>query len=203
VTSRRRVLQWAAAAVSLVGTGSLSRISDAAGARGHGQAPIELFVFDRRFASAVAVAGRIGANGVPTVGVGHDLTSLWYHSLDLRWKRAPMTLAGITTRGGLFVLETLAADRGMRVLYRGEHRRLPDGRMSHELVGPIDEGAAPTSARRTEWPSAVAALLASCSMSTRPGTCTWQSPPTNGDAGLGEALHSWVIAPRALVAAPV
>jgi hypothetical protein len=32
-----------------------------------------------------------------------------------------MTLAGVTTLGGLFVLEMLAADRGLRVLNRGEH----------------------------------------------------------------------------------
>jgi len=31
-----------------------------------------------------------------------------------------MTLAGVTTGSGLFVLETLAADRGMRVIERVE-----------------------------------------------------------------------------------
>jgi hypothetical protein len=203
VTSRRELLQWAAATTSLVGTGLLARVSSAAVARGHGQIPVELLVFDRRFPAAVAVASHMRATGVPAVGVGRDLTSLWYDSLDLRWQRAPMTLAGITTRGALFVLETLAADRGMRVLYRGEHRLLSDGRMSHVLTGPIERVAEPAFAQVAEWPAAVAAVLGSCSASDRPSACAWHTQPMNDDAARAEALHSWVIAPRSLVAAPV
>ena len=56
-----------------------------------------------------------------------DLTRLWYERLDLSWKRAPMTLGGVTTAGGLFVLETLAADRGMRVIERVELPRTGAG----------------------------------------------------------------------------
>jgi hypothetical protein len=75
-------------------------------------------VFDRRFADARVAAVRSAADGIPTAGFAGDLTQLWYDRLDLQWRHAPMTLAGVTTAGGLFVLATLAADRGMRVVER-------------------------------------------------------------------------------------
>jgi hypothetical protein len=82
---------------------------------------LERFIFDNRFAESVEAARVAAARGVVLAATAGDLTSLWYHDLDLRWKRAPMTLAGMTTRGNLFVLETLAADRGMRVVSRRDH----------------------------------------------------------------------------------
>jgi len=116
VTTRRQVLKWAAAA-SAAATGALQVRTSTAASRESTQ-PIELFVFDRRFADARAAAARSAANGVETAAFEGDLTELWYDRLDLRWRAAPMTLAGLTTSSGLFVLETLAADRGMRVVER-------------------------------------------------------------------------------------
>jgi hypothetical protein len=118
VTNRRQVLKWAAAA-SAAATGVLS-VRASAATSPESSRPIELFVFDRRFADARAAAARRAANGVEAAGFAGDLTQLWYDRLDLRWQRAPMTLAGVTTAGGLFVLATLAADRGMRVIERAE-----------------------------------------------------------------------------------
>ena len=47
-----------------------------------------------------------------------------------------MALAGMTTRGGLFVLETLAADHRMLVVYRGTHEASRNGGVRHVLSGP-------------------------------------------------------------------
>ena len=116
--NRRQMLKGAAAA-SAAATGVLSLRASAASSREASQ-PVELFVFDRRFADARVAAARSAANGIPTAGFAGDLTQLWYDRLDLRWRRAPMTLSGVSTAGGLFVLETLAADRGMRVIQRTE-----------------------------------------------------------------------------------
>ena len=129
MTNRRQVLKWAAAA-SAAATGALSLRASAAASR-ESPRPIELFVFDRRFADARAAAARSAANGVAAAGFAGDLTQLWYDRLDLHWRRAPMTLAGVTTAGGLFVLETLAADRGMRVIERTE---LPADAAGGELL---------------------------------------------------------------------
>lgn len=118
MTNRRQVLKWAAAA-SAAAMGALPLRASAAASRESPQ-PVELFVFDRRFAGARVAAARSAANGVESAGFSGDLTQLWYDRLDLNWRRAPMTLAGVTTAGGLFVLGTLAADRGMRVTERVE-----------------------------------------------------------------------------------
>ncbi len=115
--NRRQVLKGAAAA-SAAATGVLSLRASAAASRESSR--VELFVFDRRFADARAAAARHAASGVEAAGFSGDLTQLWYDRLDLHWRRAPMTLSGVTTAGGLFVLETLAADRGMRVIQRTE-----------------------------------------------------------------------------------
>ena len=116
MTNRRQVLKWAAAA-SAAATGVLS-LKTSAAASSNSSWPVELFVFDRRFADARLAAARRSADGIESAAFAGDLTQLWYDQLDLRWRRAPMTLAGVTTTGGLFVLETLAADRGMRVVER-------------------------------------------------------------------------------------
>jgi hypothetical protein len=116
VLNRRQVLK-SAAAVSAAAAGALSLRASAAASRESSQ-PVDLFVFDRRFADARVAAARRAADGVATAAFDGDLTNLWYDQLDLQWRRAPMTLAGVTTESGLFVLETLAVDRGMRVIER-------------------------------------------------------------------------------------
>jgi hypothetical protein len=88
-----------------------------------------------------------------------------------------MALAGVTTRGALFVLETLAADRGMRVLYRGEHGATDPGRAAHRFAGPAE---------------LFADLLPPELKSGMPAV-----------AEHGDTLFSWIIAPRSVVTATV
>jgi hypothetical protein len=83
--------------------------------------PLERFVFDDRFGDAVELARRAAGDGVPVSAVSGNLMALWYHDFDLRWRQAPMTLGGVTTRSDLFILETFAADRRMRVAHRALH----------------------------------------------------------------------------------
>src|SRR5690606_21422156 len=122
VTNRRQFIQsslalsaaglpavraWASSASAIAGEPTLHRVGRS--------------IYDGGFLEGedVAVAAADGATAVRIEG---DLTALWYHDLGPAWKRAPMTIAGITAWHGLFVLETLAADHGMRVVYRGEHK---------------------------------------------------------------------------------
>lgn len=87
---------------------------------------VELFVFDRRFDNAAAVARQADQQGIPLAETSGDLMELWYDQLGLRWKEAPMTLSGVTTARALFVLETLAADHRMQVVHRVGHSELTD-----------------------------------------------------------------------------
>jgi hypothetical protein len=173
VTTRRDFLQHGLVASALL-TGTLARLP--AGAAELARPRLERFVFDGRFGAAVQAARLAAAAGIPLAETADDLTALWYHDLDLRWRRAPMALAGVTTKGALFVLETLAMDRGMRVLYRGAHGAAGPGRAPvHALEGRAD---------------LLADLL--------PPELASRSPAA---AERDEVLFSWLIAPRSAVAA--
>ncbi len=79
---------------------------------------LDNFVADRRYAESMAVALKLGSQGVPVVEISGDLTDLWINNYSRQWKRSPMTLAGVTGGDALFVLETLAPDFGMRVVHK-------------------------------------------------------------------------------------
>ena len=75
---------------------------------------IDAFVVDTRFARSLAAA-RPGFRRLTTDG---DMTRLWTDHLDAAWRAPGGMLAGTTGEDVLFVLETLAHDRGRRVLAR-------------------------------------------------------------------------------------
>lgn len=113
---RRTVLKFGAAASAATLLPGL-----AAGALGAGGGTqIERFVFDERFAEAIAKGRDARGAGIPVSGVDGDLTRLWYDDLSLRWQRTPMALAGLTAEDALFVLGTLAPAYRMRVVEETE-----------------------------------------------------------------------------------
>jgi len=77
--------------------------------------PYYKVIFDERFDGPRAFAAETAARHIPTVGIRGDITDLFFHDLDLRWKQGPVSLGGYTTAQSLFCLDLLARDRGMRV----------------------------------------------------------------------------------------
>ena len=67
---------------------------------------------------AVQAARAATERNVPIASATAVFNGFWYDELDLGWQQKPMMLAGMTTEYGLFVLETLALDRNMRVITR-------------------------------------------------------------------------------------
>lgn len=74
-------------------------------------------VFDERFEDPCRFAGEAAARNIATVGIRSDITKLFFHDLDLRWKQGPVWLIGFTTAASLFCLDLLARDRGMRLCH--------------------------------------------------------------------------------------
>lgn len=97
---------------------------------------LERFVYDSRFAAAAAFAAEAERGGTPLAAFAGDLTELWYGELDLAWRRKPETLGGATTERGLFVLETLALDRRMRVVERVERGSVGEERLFTWIIAP-------------------------------------------------------------------
>ncbi|HET7924766.1 MAG TPA: hypothetical protein VFL30_07695 [Rhodanobacteraceae bacterium] len=163
---------------------------------------LERFVFDVRFAESGALAEHLGRLGVPLSPIADDLMTLWYDDLDLKWRKAPMGLAGVTLEDALFVLETFALDRGMHVVYRGQHGLVEDGRITHRLAGPaaLLELLEPLP---VQWEGALAKALTECPLGAPP-TARAELVSPGGTLSLRDMpLYSWIIAPRTAVATRV
>ena len=163
---------------------------------------LERFVFDVRFAEAGAMAEHMKRLGVRLSPVADDLMTLWYDDLDLKWRKAPMALAGVTLEDALFVLETFALDRGMHVVYRGEHGLVEHGMITHRLAGPaalIDH----LDPLPVDWERALATAITECPLGAPP-TARAELLSAGRELSLRDApLYSWIIAPRAVVATRV
>lgn len=194
MTNRREFLQTAAAlsaAAPLAGP--------AAFAGGGTPAVLDAVVVDARHAAArdfAAIAEQLGA---PLRAIEGDITDLWQAELRKRWQAGAAAVAGLTERPALFVLERLAWDHNLRVVFEAEH--LVDGRGSaaHRVVRCADPYLSQAlAAAGNGWTRVLAhALVASGGAQTR------DYRPTGAAlaAHLGEAtkLHSWIIAPRTAV----
>ena len=77
-------------------------------------------IFDERFPASVAFGVEWIARGAAVHAIRGDITDLWFHDLDIQWKKRPVPIAGLTAHGPLFCLERLAWDHGMRVVSRVE-----------------------------------------------------------------------------------
>jgi hypothetical protein len=196
MTNRRDVLR-ATAALPLVAAPFARALAAA-----RESLALERFVFDVRFAESGAIAEHIGRLGVALAPVADDLMTLWYDDLDLKWRKAPMALAGVTLEDALFVLETFALDRGMHVVYRGEHGLVEDGRIKHRLAGPaaLIELLEPLPA---EWESALAKALTECPLGALETARAELVSPGAALSLRDVPLYSWIIAPRTVVATRV
>ncbi len=199
MANRRDVLKAGAAlpAVSLAG----APFASALGAEARWLS-LERFVFDVRFAESGAIAEHIERLAIPLAPIADDLMTLWYDELDLAWRKAPMALAGVTLADALFVLETFALDRGMHVVYRGEHGLVEDRRIVHRLAGP-----APLLERLSPlpetWERALATALTECPLG-KPQIARTELVTGGATLSLRDVpLYSWIIAPRAAVASRV
>jgi len=96
-------------------------------------------IFDAELPESSTFAREAVRLGLPALPfAGGDATDLWYHEIDPLWRRQPLAIAGLTRFGPLFVLERLAWDRGMRVLYRAEQERSGDPPVYSWVIGPRD-----------------------------------------------------------------
>jgi hypothetical protein len=98
-------------------------------------------IFDERFPASVAFGVEWIARGAAVHAIRGDITDLWFHDLDLQWKKRPVPIAGLTAHGPLFCLERLAWDHGMRVVSRVEQdARDGDGeRLISWVIAPRNE----------------------------------------------------------------
>jgi hypothetical protein len=122
MASRREFLQAGIAASLLPATAAADTVSKT-------PAPQVYYkvIFDERFPASVAFGEEWRARGAAVHAIRGDITDLWFHDLDIQWKKRPVAIAGLTAHGPLFCLERLAWDHGMRVVSRVEQTATHDG----------------------------------------------------------------------------
>jgi hypothetical protein len=198
MASRREFLQIGVAALALP-ISARTGLTPAVSGPAIQSVPTPLYkvIFDQRFLSSRAFAGEVKRLGAPVYGIKGDITDLWFHDLDARWKREPIGIAGLTEHGPLFCLERLAWDHGMRVVYRADHTYRPDGYMEHELTGSEEmlREAVDLSSSGANWSSRMATLLTRCPANRAQASKMTVVTPTARHAEDPEHLVSWVIAP--------
>jgi len=124
MANRREFLQTGIAAASLPIVASAFDLLPAALAA---PTPLYKLVVDERFPAGVTFGTAAKGRGISVHWIKGDVTELWFHDLDLRWKKAPVAIAGLTQESSLFCLELLARDRGLRLMHRTEHEAGSDG----------------------------------------------------------------------------
>jgi hypothetical protein len=128
MTSRREFLHAGiAAAVLPIAAPSVPAWARMSSAEAAGNpASFYKVIVDERFPASVEFGVEMSRLGAPVHTIQGDITDLWYHDLDAKWKQNPVAIAGLTAHGPLFCLERLAWDHGMRVVLRTEHASLDD-----------------------------------------------------------------------------
>ena len=96
-----------------------------------------LVVADTRIAASRDFAAQAMHHSERVAWIEGDITGLWYEELDARWRDEKTAVTGLTEYCVFFCLERLAMDRGLRVAFKGSHRR--DGsRLLHDIHAPKD-----------------------------------------------------------------
>lgn len=194
MTNRREFLQTAAAALS-----AAPLAGRAAFASGREAAALDGVILDSRHGPSRDFGARAALLGARAWTIEGDVTELWQTELLRRWQVKPGAIAGLTERPALFLLERLAWDHGMRVVFEAEHEPGAHGAASHRIIRTAaPDLALELDAAGASWPSALADALI-----TAGSVAAADFRPT--DAGLAARLgdptklHSWIIAPRSAI----
>lgn len=157
---------------------------------------IDAVIYDSRHSHSLDFGNRANQLGASVRAIEGDITDLWQNELRHRWKTESGAVVGLTERPALFLLERLAWDNGMRVVFEAEHSLDPHGNTAHRIVRAANENLpSELEAAEQSWPSNLAANLIECSHNA---TCDFRPSGAAMAAYLGEPilLHSWIIAPR-------
>jgi len=198
MASRREFLQMGITALALPVAGHAAFSSTISALAGEtARATFYRVVFDARYPASRAFASEAKLLGLPVRGIKGDITDLWFNDLDLRWEKGPASIAGLTTRESLFCLDLLARDRGMRVVFRADHRFLPGGGLEHTVSGPREmlRHAVTLSDNGADWGGRAADIVTRFAGKRFPSAGATIVAPQAKRGDDPDHLVSWVIAP--------
>jgi len=151
-----------------------------------------LLVADTRIAASRDFAAQAMPNGERIAWIEGDITRLWYEELDARWHDEKIAVAALTEYGPFFCLERLAMDRGLRVAFKGSHRR--DGAKLHHVIDGPKDVVTKQALSDEHWP-VQAAHMAMASRAAKQTTSQLRSYSSAVDERW-PLLVSWMIVPK-------
>jgi hypothetical protein len=122
---------------------------------------LDAAIFDARYGDSRDFAIELGRHGADVLSTGGDCGALWYRDMRPLLARGRIRFAGMTPDCDLFILGVLAAERGMRVLYRAEHdcrgcqtltHRVQARADARDLAGALEPSSA-------QWPALLARAI--------------------------------------------
>ncbi|MCP5144195.1 MAG: hypothetical protein H6978_05175 [Gammaproteobacteria bacterium] len=204
MTNRRDFLRsTVAVSASSAAASATTLVSGSVFAEAGAPIPLAATVIDARHDAARRFGTEAEARGIQQHTIVGNITDVWQHHLARLWRSSDqvVAVAGLTEGPALFVLERLAWDHGLRVVFEAEHAWAPHGTVDHRVMRSTDNRL-PFDLRQAgqHWPVLlVQSLLAEAAAPVRQ-----YHPTAVGMAAYpGEAakLYSWIIAPRTAAAA--
>ncbi len=192
---RRNFLKGSLIGAAIPALAASSQVSLADSLAAWSAGNLDMAVSDARFAASRRFGSAAQQAGLKHWAIDGDVTGLWYEQLDPQWRKGPATIAGMTARQPLFILERLAWDRGMRVVLRVEHEQLADGSIQHRLNAPAHQLTDLTRLLhgRDDWSERLARLSGSCSWGLAHTPCA-EALAYSPASDRQPPLVSWVIA---------
>ncbi len=198
MTSRREFLQTAAvlSAAPLAGSAAFAGNGAPATPDARRVMAFDAVLFDARFQSSRDFSRRANVLGAPLRVIEGDITELWQREFNRRWKQGPVVVAGLTDRHALFLLEHLAWEHRLSVVFEAEHSPAAYGAVTHRILRSADVALASVlSTAGTDWPQALAdAMIGGGAVPAREYGPTGAAMAAH--PGEADKLYSWIIAPR-------
>jgi hypothetical protein len=157
VLSKREFIKTAAAAAAAAFVGR----SLAAERKPQAASRLDAAIFDARYGDSRDFAMELEHQGAKVLSTGGDSGALWYRDMQPLLARGRIRFAGMTPGCDLFILGTLAAERGMRVLYRAEHDCRRCRPLTHTVQTRADARALAAALQRSsaQWPALLARTI--------------------------------------------
>ena len=117
--SRRQIVQAAGVALLICALPAAAGM----GSRDSSLPPVfapAVFMIDERFDEADDFGRECRRQGLDIIAMQGDLTPLWMGDLEMRWRKQPAVLAGVTSASTLACLEILANRERMRVTFKSD-----------------------------------------------------------------------------------
>ena len=163
--------------------------------------PVGRLLVDMRFPDAVAMSAHAMPAREVVTALERDVLGVWHDQILPAMRDGDLAaFGGVTNPTTLFLLQTLAADLRMRIVYRADHVRVAQGVMRHVVWG-----AAPTVSRvargagQDDWRLRFGQVLRQCHAAGRPAKRTVLTAD-DASGSPDETLVSWIIASRRSVA---